>query len=143
MPVTEINHVNFRTDRETMHQLRDFYCDIVGLTVGKRVASTSYGYWLYIGDNDVVHLAGYKTPEPPPLHVHGPFDHVSFTFTDMPAMEAHLKANDIVFTTRILASGVRQINLKDPAGNGVELNFEEYGDPGYEMRPSGEPSHIA
>ncbi len=142
MPVTEINHVNFRTDRETMHQLRDFYCDIVGLTVGKRVASTSYGYWLYIGDNDVVHLAGYKTPEPPPLHVHGPFDHVSFTFTDMPAMEAHLKANDIVFTTRILASGVRQINLKDPAGNGVELNFEEYRDPSYEMRPSGEPSHI-
>ena len=142
MPVTEINHVNFRTDRETMHQLRDFYCDIVGLTVGKRVASTSYGYWLYIGDNDVVHLAGYKTPEPPPLHVHGPFDHVSFTFTDMPAMEGHLKANDIVFTTRILASGVRQINLKDPAGNGVELNFEEYGDPSYEMRPSGEPSHI-
>ena len=142
MPVTEINHVNFRTDRETMHQLRDFYCDIVGLTVGKRVASTSYGYWLYIGDNDVVHWAGYKTPEPPPLHVHGPFDHVSFTFTDMPAMEAHLKANDIVFTTRILASGVRQINLKDPAGNGVELNFEEYGDPSYEMRPSGEPSHI-
>lgn len=143
MPVTEINHVNFRTDRETMHQLRDFYCDIIGLTVGKRVASTSYGYWLYIGDNDVVHLAGYKTPEPPPLHLHGPFDHVSFTFTDMPAMEAHLKANDIVFTTRILASGVRQINLKDPAGNGVELNFEEYGDPSYEMRPSGEPSDIA
>ena len=143
MPVTEINHVNFRTDRETMHKLRDFYCDIIGLTVGKRVASTSYGYWLYIGDNDVVHLAGYKTPEPPPLNVHGPFDHVSFTFTDMPAMEAHLQENEIDYTTRTLASGVRQINLKDPAGNGVELNFEEYGDPAYEMRPSGEPSNAA
>lgn len=141
MPVTEINHVNFRTDRETMHKLRDFYCDIIGLTVGKRVASTSYGYWLYIGDNDVVHLAGYKTPEPPSLNVHGTYDHVSFTFTDMPAMEAHLKANDIAYTTRTLANGVRQINLKDPAGNGVELNFEEYKDPNYVMRPSGEPSH--
>jgi len=140
MPVTEINHVNFRTDRETMHQLRDFYCDIIGLTVGKRVASTSYGYWLYIGDNDVVHLAGYKTEEPPALHQNTVYDHVSFTFTDMPAMEAHLKTNAIAYTTRILASGVRQINLKDPAGNGVELNFEEYGDPNYEMRPSGEPS---
>ena len=53
--------------------------------------------------------------------VHGPFDHVSFTFTDMPAMEAHLKANNIVYTTRILASGVRQINMKDPAGNGGSL----------------------
>ena len=143
MPVTDINHVNFRTDRETMHKLRDFYCDIIGLTIGKRVASTSYGYWLYIGDNDVVHLAGYKTPEPPPLNVHGPFDHVSFTFTDMPATEKHLKANNIAYTTRVLASGVRQINLKDPAGNGVELNFEEYGDPSYVMRPSGEPSNAA
>ncbi len=140
MPATEINHVNFRTDRETMHKLKDFYCDIIGLTVGKRVASKSYGYWLYIGDNDVVHLAEYKTPEPPSLDVHGTYDHVSFTFTDMPAMESHLKAHHVDYSTRILASGVRQINMKDPAGNGVELNFEEFGDPNYVMRPSGDPS---
>lgn len=143
MPLTEINHVNFRTDRDTMHLLRDFYCDVLGLTVGKRVASTTYGYWLYIGDNDVVHLAEYKTPEPPQLHVHGPFDHVSFTCTDMAAMEANLKAFNIAYTTRTLANGMKQINLKDPAGNGVELNFEEYADPNYEMRPSGDPSKMA
>jgi catechol 2,3-dioxygenase-like lactoylglutathione lyase family enzyme len=143
MPLTEINHVNFRTDRDTMHLLRDFYCNVLGLTVGKRVASTTYGYWLYIGDNDVVHLAEYKTPEPPELHVHGPFDHVSFTCTDMLAMEAHLAANNVAYTTRTLANGVRQINLKDPAGNGVELNFEEFWDPTYEMKPSGDPSKIA
>lgn len=140
MPVTEINHVNFRTDRETMYLLKDFYCNIVGLTVGKRVSSKSYGYWLYIGDNDVVHLAEYKTPTPPALHIHGTYDHVSFTFTDMPAMEAHLTANDIAFSSRILANGVRQINMKDPAGNGVELNFEEFGNPDFEMYPSGAPS---
>lgn len=142
MPLTEINHVNFRTDRETMHKLRDFYCDILGLTVGKRVASTTYGYWLYIGDNDVVHLAEYKTPEPPQLHVHGTFDHISFTCTDMPGMEAHLTQHGVPYTTRILANGVRQINLKDPAGNGVELNFESYRDPNYVMRPSGDPSKL-
>jgi len=142
MPLTEINHVNFRTDRETMLKLRDFYCDILGLTVGKRVASTTYGYWLYIGTNDVVHLAEYKTPEPPLLHVHGTFDHVSFTCTDMLAMEAHLTNHGVLYTTRILANSIRQINLKDPAGNGVELNFEEYRNPSYEMRPSGDPSKI-
>ena len=52
MPATEINHINLRSDRETMHKLRDFYCDIIGLTVGRRVASMSYGYWLHIGNND-------------------------------------------------------------------------------------------
>lgn len=140
MPLTEINHVNFRTDRDTMHKLRDFYCDVLGLVVGKRVASRSYGYWLYIGDNDVVHLAEYRTDEPPALHVHGTYDHVSFTCTDMPAMEENLTAHDVDFSTRKLANGVRQINLKDPAGNGVELNFEEFWNPDYEMRPSGDPS---
>ncbi|MDP8566527.1 VOC family protein [Methylophilus aquaticus] len=142
MPLTEINHVNFRTDRETMHLLRDFYCNVLGLTVGKRVASTTYGYWLYIGENDVIHLAEYKTSEPPQLHVHGTYDHVSFTCTDMPAMEVQLQAHGMTYTTRILANGVRQINLKDPAGNGVELNFEEYRDPAYVMRPSGDPSKL-
>jgi catechol-2,3-dioxygenase len=125
-----------------MLKLRDFYCDILGLTVGKRVASTTYGYWLYIGTNDVVHLAEYKTPEPPQLNVHGTFDHVSFTCTDMPAMEAHLTNHGVLYTTRILANSIRQINLKDPAGNGVELNFEEFRNPNYEMRPSGDPSKI-
>jgi catechol 2,3-dioxygenase-like lactoylglutathione lyase family enzyme len=142
MPLTEINHVNFRTDRETMQKLKDFYCTILGLTVGKRVASTTYGYWLYIGNNDVVHLAEYKTPTAPNLNVHGTYDHVSFTCTDMPAMETHLTANQITFTTRTLANGIRQINLKDPAGNGVELNFEEFADPNYIMRPSGDPNAI-
>ena len=55
-------------------------------------------------------------------------------------MEAHLKAHDVPYTTRTLASGTKQINLKDPAGNGVELNFEEYADPNYVMRPSGDPN---
>jgi catechol 2,3-dioxygenase-like lactoylglutathione lyase family enzyme len=145
MPLTEINHVNFRSDRDTMHKLRDFYCDILGLTVGKRVASTTYGYWLYIGSNDVVHLAEYKTAQdttraPPQLNVLGTYDHVSFTCTDMPAMEAHLAKNNVAYSTRILANGVKQINLKDPAGNGVELNFEEFWNPDYVMRPSGDPT---
>ncbi len=126
MPVTEINHINLRSDRELMHVLRDFYCDIIGLKVGPRVASTSYGFWLYIGDNDVVHLADYKTEAPPQINVHGTYDHISFTCTDMPAMEAHLLLHEVSYTTRVLANGVRQINLKDPAGNGIELNFESY-----------------
>jgi len=46
----------------------------------------------------------------------------------------------VPYTSRTLASGTKQINLKDPAGNGVELNFEEYADPNYVMRPSGDPN---
>ena len=124
MPVTEINHINLRANREMMHLLRDFYCDIVGLKVGPRVATTSYGFWLYIGDNDVVHIAEYnKGVGAPDLHVNGTYDHVSFTCSDMPGMEAHLQTQQIPYTTRLLNNGVKQINFKDPAGNGIELNF--------------------
>jgi catechol-2,3-dioxygenase len=124
MPVTEINHINLRANRDMMHVLRDFYCDIVGLKVGPRVATTSYGFWLYIGDNDVVHIAEYnKGVGAPDLHVKGTYDHVSFTCTDMSGMEAHLQTQQIPYTTRLLNNGVKQINFKDPAGNGIELNF--------------------
>ena len=124
MAVTEINHINLRANRDMMHVLRDFYCDIVGLKVGPRVATTSYGFWLYIGDNDVVHIAEYnKGVGAPDLHVNGTYDHVSFTCTDMPDMEAHLHTQQIPYTTRLLNNGVKQINFKDPAGNGIELNF--------------------
>lgn len=124
MPVTEINHINLRANRDMMHVLRDFYCDIVGLKVGPRVATSSYGFWLYIGDNDVVHIAEYnKGVGAPDLHVNGTYDHVSFTCTDMPGMEVHLQTKQIPYTTRLLNNGVKQINFKDPAGNGIELNF--------------------
>jgi len=51
-------------------------------------------------------------------------DHISFTCTDLPAMEAHLKSHGIHYTTRDLpVLNVKQINFKDPVGNGIELFF--------------------
>jgi len=124
MPVTEINHFNLRASRAIMHQLKDFYCNIVGLKEGPRPGFSSYGFWLYIGNNDVLHLAEYRGEGTPLAHVLTTFDHVSFSCTDMPAMEAHLQANQISYTTRqIPLIKVQQINFKDPVGNGIELNF--------------------
>lgn len=124
MPVTEINHYNLRAPRDTMHVLKDFYCNIVGLKEGPRPGFTSYGFWLYIGDNDVLHLAEYRGEGEPLTNVVTTFDHVSFTCTDDAAMEAHLKAHNVPYTTRMLpVINVKQINFKDPIGNGIELNF--------------------
>lgn len=124
MPVTEINHINLRTPYETMLKLKDFYCDVVGLKVGPRTGFTSRGFWLYIGDNDVLHLAEYRGEDAPLTHALTSFDHVSFTCTDDVAMEAHLRAHNIPYTIRLLPDlQVKLINFKDPVGNGVELNF--------------------
>jgi catechol-2,3-dioxygenase len=124
MPVTELNHVNLRTPYETMLKLKDFYCDVVGLKVGPREGFTSRGFWLYIGDNDVMQLAEYRGEGEPLTNVLTTVDHISFTCTDIPATEAHLKQYNIEYTIRDLpVLNVIQINFKDPVGNGIELFF--------------------
>lgn len=127
MPVTELNHVNLRTPYETMLKLKDFYCNVVGLKVGPREGFTSRGYWLYIGDdtaNAVLHLAEYRGEGEPLTNVLTTVDHISFTCTDIPATEAHLKQYNVEYTIRDLpVLNVKQINFKDPVGNGIELFF--------------------
>jgi len=127
MPITELNHVNLRTPYETMLKLKDFYCDVVGLKVGPREGFSSRGFWLYISDdaaNAVVHLAEYRGEGEPLTNVLTTVDHISFTCTDMPATEAHLKQHNIEYTIRDLpVLNVKQINFRDPVGNGIELFF--------------------
>ena len=124
MPVTDFNHYNLRAPRDILHGLKDFYCNIVGLQDGPRVGLTSYGFWLYIGNKAVLHLSESQHDVVPLTHVVTTFDHVSFTCTDDAAMEAHLNAHYVPYIVRMHpAMGVKQINFKDPAGNGIELNF--------------------
>jgi len=124
MAVKGFNHYNIRAQRVLLDQLRDFYCDVVGLSVGERPTLRSFGYWLYIGEKDVLHLSEASAEEVRATDVLTTFDHVAFTCSDQPEMEAHLTQKGIAFNTRVVATtGVRQIFFRDPAGNGVEFNF--------------------
>jgi len=72
----------------------------------------------------VMHLAEYRGEGEPLTNVLTTIDHISFTCTDMPATEAHLKALNVDYSIRDLpVLNVKQINFKDPVGNGVELFF--------------------
>ena len=62
-------------------QLKDFYCDVVGLKAGPREGFTSRGFWLYIGDKHVMHLAEYRGEGEPLTNVLTTIDHISFTCT--------------------------------------------------------------
>ena len=126
MAVTGFNHYNLRANREQMEVLRKFYCEVVGLTQGERPGLTSFGYWLYAGNKDVLHLSEVKQGEQPALNMQTTFDHVAFTCTDYEATLQHLDAHGIRYGTRVVSAiGVRQIFFKDPYGNGVEFNFAE------------------
>lgn len=124
MPVTGFNHYNLRAPRELLDQLKAFYCDVVGLEEGARPAFRSFGYWLYAGDQDILHLSETAPDEARATHVATTFDHVAFSCTNPVEMEEILVERRIEYGERLVAqTGTKQIFFRDPAGNGVELNF--------------------
>jgi len=124
MPILGFNHYNIRAERSTMELLKVFYRDVVGLTLGERPKLSSFGYWLYIANKDVLHLSEAKQEERRQENVVTTFDHVAFTATDYDGTIERLKEFAIEFSTReIKSTGQKQVFFSDPAGNGIELNF--------------------
>ena len=118
------DHYNLRADRDTMELLKVFYRDVVGLRLGDRPALRSFGYWLYAGDKDVLHLSEVREGELAQQHIQTTFDHVAFRAKDLASSIRHLESLGIEFRQReISATKTVQLFFKDPAGNGVELNF--------------------
>lgn len=126
MSTVGFNHYNLRAPRELMDKLKAFYCEIVGLTEGQRPPFENFGYWLYAGDQCVLHLSQAKPDEVRLTHVTTTFDHVAFTCTNRAEVEARLKQHNIEFKTgRVPTLGIAQLFFKDPAGNGLELSFSD------------------
>jgi catechol 2,3-dioxygenase-like lactoylglutathione lyase family enzyme len=126
MPVIGFNHYNLRAARPVLESLRDFYVNVVGLQVGYRPPFKSFGYWLYAGKQDVLHLTEAGPDELRPSYVVNTFDHLAFTCADAPAVEQHLAKAHVDFTREYVPlAGQLQLFLVDPAGNGVELNFAQ------------------
>jgi catechol-2,3-dioxygenase len=126
MSTIGFNHYNLRAPRELINELKDFYCEIVGLAQGQRPSFESFGYWLYAGDQCVLHLSQARPDEVRLTHIATTFDHVAFTCTDRPETEEHLKQHNVEFRRgQIPSLGITQLFFKDPAGNGIELSFAE------------------
>ena len=124
MPVSGIDHYNLRTARELLDALRAFYCDVVGLRQGHRPPFATFGYWLYAGEQAVLHLSEADASEARQAGVVNTFDHVAFACSNLAETEASLAAMKVPYrVAQVPATGVTQIFLTDPAGNGVELNF--------------------
>jgi catechol 2,3-dioxygenase-like lactoylglutathione lyase family enzyme len=123
--VTGFNHYNLVAERRLLDELREFYVSVVGLRPGPRPPFKRFGYWLYAGAQDVLHLTEALTDEARGSNVISTFDHVAFTATDLLSAVARVTAHGIAFhIDDVPLAGQRQMFFSDPAGNGVELNFE-------------------
>jgi len=123
MPLTQLNHVTVRTD--DLEATRDFYNEALGLAPGPRPPLTFPGYWLYCGEQAVVHLV----PRSGAIGAGdggdtGNFDHVAFTAADFDGMRARFTKLGIRFSEReVPGIRLRQLFVQDPNQVMIELNF--------------------
>ena len=109
------DHVNIRvTDQEAV---RDFLVAVVGVKQGPRPNFSFPGYWLYLGDIPVIHLA----PRDREGSV-GWVNHIAFQGFDVDKKAAELEAAGIPFRVQHLAdTDTPQIFVEGPEGVRVEL----------------------
>jgi catechol 2,3-dioxygenase-like lactoylglutathione lyase family enzyme len=124
MPIAGFNHFNLRASRATLDLLRDFYVNVLGLELGNRPPFVSFGYWLYAGTQDILHLTETAPDEHRPTNRRNTFDHAALSCTGLAEFEQRLRENGVEFTKdHVPLTGQIQLFFNDPAGNGVELNF--------------------
>jgi len=122
------SHYNLRAARPLLDELCKFYCDVVGLHIGTRPPFKFFGYWLYVGAQDVLHLSEAGADEVRHINVSGTFDHVAFNCAELQNIEHRLQQLGTKYRRSVVPlTGRIQLFFDDPAGNGVELNFEEKG----------------
>jgi catechol-2,3-dioxygenase len=124
MLTTDFSHYNLRAPRELLDELCSFYCQVVGLVVGRRPPFESFGYWLHAGNRDILHLTESAPGEIRSVESATTFDHAAFNCAGRIEFERKLARLGIQYeVARVPQTGQVQLFFKDPAGNGVELNF--------------------
>ncbi len=134
MTVTAMEHVLVLSD--DIESTREFYCSVVGLTVGSRPPLEFPGYWLYAGDTPCVHVAeraaylrhaawlGLTVPHEPAGS--GPVDHIAFNASDYESVAAKVQASGLpAVRNTVPAGGPRQFFIEDPNGVRIEINCRQ------------------
>ena len=125
MAVCDLNHINITAPGPLLERLRQFYVAVLGLDEGWRPEFPVAGHWLYAGGKPIVHLMAGESPDGP---ARGHLDHVAFTCDGLEAMEERLHRAQVPYKRRDLSAfGMVQLNLEDPAGTVLELNFSVTG----------------
>ena len=120
MVLLDLDHVNIRTARSP--DLVRFYREVLGLEVGPRPPFSFDGTWLYCGTKAAIHLVEIETPAGDGGS--SGIEHFAFTASGLEAFLKRLHAAGIAYDLRTVpAWGIRQVHLRDPDGNHVEVAF--------------------
>ncbi|MBI1943019.1 MAG: VOC family protein [Betaproteobacteria bacterium] len=133
MPLSHIEHFLLQTT--DMAKTRDWYVRVLGMREGPHPDFKFPVCWLYLGDQDVVHVTegGKNVSENRKRYVGqqseaaagtGVVDHIAFRASGLREMIAHLKSIGVEFRQRqVDGQGLYQLFLFDPNGVKIELNY--------------------
>jgi len=121
-PVRGLHHFTLRCDAQDLDGLRDFYMRTLGLVPGERPQLRFPGYWLYVGNQPMVHLyASGRAPSPEAVAL----DHISFRASGLSRTRARLDALKIAYTEAPVPGWtLHQLFIRDPLGLKIELTFD-------------------
>jgi catechol 2,3-dioxygenase-like lactoylglutathione lyase family enzyme len=134
MSIGALEHVLVLAD--DIDGTRDFYCQVVGLSVGDRPPLAFPGYWLYAAPDGsgpacvhvadrrayAAHAAGLGLEVPSRDPGVGPVDHVAFSASDWDGLLARLERGGVATVTNRVPGGPRQAFFADPNGVRIEIN---------------------
>lgn len=126
MNTVGLNHFNITAPYELLERVRDFYIEVLGLALGERPDFRRKGFWLYAGEEPLVHLTACDPSDVRSLGESGRhfFDHIAFSCKGLSGVIERLKQSGIPYEVIEIASLKQwQVFVRDPAGVGVELNF--------------------
>jgi catechol-2,3-dioxygenase len=123
MALLNLDHVNLRT--ANLAGMTEFYCNVLGLRQGPRPAFAFGGAWLYCGERAVLHLVEVEQAASSSGAL--ALEHFAFTADGFDELVAALTRAGVVHrVSKLVGTETRQINLRDPDGNRVHVDFPAY-----------------
>jgi catechol 2,3-dioxygenase-like lactoylglutathione lyase family enzyme len=120
MPLMQLDHVNLRTSN--IAKMTEFYASVLGLRAGARPAFSFGGAWLYCGDRAVVHLV--EVAEQPSPSGELRLEHFAFVARDFDELARKLEEACVEYrVSTLFGTETRQLNIRDPDGNRIHIDF--------------------
>jgi len=124
MPIRGLHHINLRGSPTQIRQMREFYCNVLGLREGPRPPFQSSGAWLYAGQFPLVHLVEDLSAPHGASRDAPAVDHVAFVCQGLDELRQRLETQGVAYSiSHIPMTGEVQVNVRDPSGMKVELAF--------------------
>ena len=122
MQITKLDHVNIRTTR--LDVMINWYTEVLGMSIGYRPDFSFAGAWMYAGDNSPVHLIKIDGEQGIGSEAKLKLEHFAFSASGGKEFEGKLsKRNESYKKIDIPSIGLYQINLWDPDGNHIHVDF--------------------